>query len=114
MLPKEYRLPSSTMRDVLRSGRRSGESFVSLTVKKNNTPLSRFGFIVSTKVDKRATTRNRLKRLLRESVHHLLAELPKGWDVVVSTRSKPHEDMNQSDVEKILRQALQNAGVLRG
>lgn len=35
---------------------------------------ARFGFIVSTKVDKRATVRNRTKRLIREAVRLYLKE----------------------------------------
>lgn len=100
------------MRDVLRFGRRSSESFISIVIQKNTVSISRFGFVVSTRMDKRAVYRNRLKRLLRESVHHILPRIAKGWDVIISARSKPQEYMTQSEVEKIILQAFVRLGLL--
>lgn len=43
----------------------------------------RFGFIVSNKISKRATIRNRAKRLLREVVRKHLAQFPVGRDYII-------------------------------
>jgi ribonuclease P protein component len=49
--------------------------------RKDNKP-SRFGFIVSTKVSKRAVDRNRIKRLLRDSIRILISEFKPGYDIL--------------------------------
>lgn len=49
---------------------------------------SRFGFVVSAKVDKRAVRRNRGKRLFRESVSLLLPGVRKGVDLVFWLKPK--------------------------
>ncbi|MGH2515715.1 MAG: ribonuclease P protein component [Ktedonobacterales bacterium] len=47
---------------------------------------ARIGFSVSKRVGD-AVTRNRVKRRLREAVRRVLADLPPGWDIVISARS---------------------------
>ena len=59
-----------------------------LTVRALRTgkPVSRFAFVVSNKVSKRATERNRLRRQLREIVRHWLPTVASGYDVVVTVQ----------------------------
>lgn len=50
--------------------------------KKNNFESSRFAFIVSKKIDKRATVRNKTKRLYRACLESLLPTLASGYDML--------------------------------
>lgn len=43
---------------------------------------SRFGFIVSKKISKKAVERNRVRRLLSEAVRQLLAKIMSGYEVI--------------------------------
>lgn len=88
MLPKEYRIPSPEIKRVMRRGVHAIKGAVVIISAKNNLAISRFAFIVPTKIDKRATVRNRMKRLLRERVRVLLPSLPAGRDVVIIARKK--------------------------
>lgn len=88
MLPKEYRIPSPEIKQVMRHGVRAIKGAVQIISAKNNLEISRFAFIVPTKIDKRATVRNRMKRFLRERVRVLLPGLPTGRDVVIIARKK--------------------------
>jgi len=56
----------------------------SLIVKslKNDLEISRFAFVISTKVDKRATKRNLIKRRLREIVRLRLKKMKTGYDII--------------------------------
>ncbi len=47
----------------------------------NNTD-SRFGFIISTKISKKAVVRNRIKRIIAEVIRTRLNEIKRGLDVV--------------------------------
>lgn len=54
-----------------------------LKVKKNNLGLDRFGFVVSQKVSKKATIRNKVKRRLSEAVRAHLSSTKNGTDAVL-------------------------------
>jgi len=47
----------------------------------NNTD-SHFGFIISTKISKKAVVRNRIKRIIAEAIRARLSEIKRGLDVV--------------------------------
>lgn len=48
----------------------------------------RIGFVVSKRISKYAVERNYIKRLLSEAVRTLLADLPPGWDIVITARNQ--------------------------
>lgn len=49
---------------------------------RKDTDVPRFGFVISTKISKLATQRNRIKRVMAETVRYNLKSVPKGVDVV--------------------------------
>lgn len=105
MLSRSHRIPSLLVSEVMRRGKHiSGDSF-QLIMQKNEVNVSRFAFIVSTKIDKRATQRNRIRRILSESVRHLLPTLKEHNDFIVIAR-KNIATMKQADVEVWVAQLL--------
>lgn len=84
MLASKYRLSKkSDIEKVKKEGTLyKRKLFGVLVVKKKDTKVSRFGFIVSTKISKQAFQRNRIKRALREAVRHNLIIVGKGYDVL--------------------------------
>lgn len=84
MLPKKHRLPLRTdLVQVKEKGKLfQGELFSLLVAKKGDRDPSRFGFIISTKIHKRAVKRNRARRLLTEAIRALLLKVKPGFDVV--------------------------------
>ena len=75
----------------------------------NSKHLSRFAFIVSTKIDKRAVVRNRIRRLMSESVRHHFGDIVPGVDGVM-IGSKSLIGLTQTQVEAIVLDLLQQAG----
>ena len=76
MLPKRYRLKKKSAFNatykVKNSTHKGGVALFAGKIKKDeNTPV-KIGFVVSKKTHKRAVKRNRLKRLMRESVRLLI------------------------------------------
>jgi len=54
----------------------------------NGRPASRFGIVISTKVSKKATVRNRLKRQLREILRLHRPQIKSGLDLVFTINSE--------------------------
>lgn len=65
----------------------------------------RVGLTVSTKIDKRAVVRNRIKRLIKEALIKLMPNLKTSVDLVVIAR-KNLSDNTLSEVVKELKKAL--------
>lgn len=89
MLKKYLRLAKQKDFDsVFENGRYFSEDLLSLKVARNNFDYSRFGFIVSNKISKKAVARNRIKRLLRESVRLFHGNIKPGFDSVFISKNK--------------------------
>lgn len=88
MLPRKYRLPLRTELNRVkeRGNLFQGKLFSLLVEKRKDKKPSRFSFIVSTKIHKRATKRNRARRLLTEAIRPFLSEISPSFDVVFLTK----------------------------
>jgi ribonuclease P protein component len=77
----------------------------SLTVyaKPNSLPRCRWGLSVPRRVGT-AVKRNRVKRLMRESIRHIQHEVPSGYDIVIVVR--PHEFLKLPEYQEILTQLV--------
>lgn len=84
MLPSSNRLPKEEIPGLMRHGLviRSKELILKY---KETTGAPRFTFIVSTKIDKRATKRNKIRRILSEAVRHLLPGIRSLDGVIIAT-----------------------------
>ena len=73
----------------VRQQRRSVSSrLLILAWSSNSLTRSRIGFVVSKRISKRAVDRNHIKRLLGEAVRPALADLPGGFDIVISAKNQ--------------------------
>lgn len=79
--------------------------------QKNQQDSSRFTFVVSTKVDKKAVVRNRLKRQLREAIRTLLPEVVGGFDVLIIAKANALA-LDFASLSKQMRFALQKTRLL--
>ncbi len=84
MLLQKYRLKKSgDIKGILKSVRSFREGFLILKIKNNDLNFSRFAFLISLKISKKATIRNRLKRKLREIIRLNLERIKSGVDVIL-------------------------------
>lgn len=97
MLPKTHRL--RRMRDfalLSQKGRVVYGPFFTLRFRASDAP-TRLGFVVSTKIYKRAHDRNRTKRRLREAIRLLQISWPEKQDILLiarpEARDAPFEDI---------------------
>jgi ribonuclease P protein component len=84
MLPLKYRLKKKKDIDrVFKEGKGIKEDFLFLKFTSNNLGNSRFAVIVSRKISKRATIRNKIKRKIRAVISQKLPKIKKGKDCVL-------------------------------
>jgi len=111
MLPKKHRLSKNEeIVKVVRGGKYIWGKTINIKflANKHNSGLSRFTFIVSNKIAKKAVERNKIKRRLREAVREHIGNIQPGYDVVITARpeiiNKNHSDIKQ-EIAHILSKA---------
>ena len=71
--------------------------FFAVKIVKNDLPYSRFGVVVGKKVDKRATERNKIKRMFYEVIRKRALQNISGQDVMIAIypeiKQFPQEDI---------------------
>jgi len=91
-LPKIFRLhQDKEIKDLVKNGQSFFLPQLVIKYKKNQEGPSRFAFVVSTKVDKRAVIRNRLQRQMREIVRIALPKLKTGYVVLIIAKKSALE-----------------------
>lgn len=85
MLQRKFRLPKEVK---FKTQKTLDTPLFSIKTSKNDLDHSRYGFVVSKKVDKRAVVRNRIKRLLRLAVEKRLDKFPPGFDILFSAKEE--------------------------
>ena len=83
-----------------------------LRTSKNQEGRTRFAFIVSKKIDARATVRNRTKRILRSMVEEALANLKSGFDFIF-TLKRPLSTEEKQEALNSLEDVFKKAQVLK-
>jgi len=109
MLEKKYRLTKKEDFDnVFKKGAWARGRLLSLRIKKTTNSLPRVGFVVGTRITKKAVTRNRLKRQLRVSFSEHIKKIKSGLDIVVVPEpeiTKIGFQEIREEVERVLRKA---------
>ena len=73
---------------VIRRGRRAENQFFRMSWILNNLNLSRYAFVVPKSVDKRATVRNRLRRMAKEWVRKNIQKRNIHQDMIISIKKE--------------------------
>ena len=113
MLPEEYRLKKKKdFQKVIQKGKKTGEGFLILRSLKNKLKGTRIGFVVSQKVAKRASLRNKIKRRLREAIRPNLGKIKSGYDLIFFTK-KGIEEKDFWQIKEAVIKLLQRAKLLK-
>lgn len=84
MLPKENRLhKDKEIKDLVKSGQTFFLPEIVIKYKLNKEEKIKVGFVVSTRVDKRAVVRNQLVRRLREAMRDFIPKLKIGYSLLI-------------------------------
>lgn len=113
MLPRPYRLTKKAeIERVFRRGRSFFTGILGVKAAQSDRKLSRFAIVVSTKVAKKATARNRLKRQLREIIRLMRADVATGYDVVVLARDGIKKS-SREELQRAVETAFRKLGLMR-
>jgi len=100
-------------KEILELGKTVRGSFLFIKFRKNSLGVVRFGFIVPARVFKKAVTRNRIKRILSETVREDLRNIIDGYDIIVSITNKLGLEFLTDDIKEDLRRILKRVKILR-
>lgn len=100
---------NSEFRFIYRRGKSFSNHLLVLYLYKNKKNVNRIGISVSKKVGK-SVTRNRVKRLIKESYRLNNSELVIGYDLVFIARSAASEK-SYSEISYAIRNLLKRAGL---
>ncbi|MDI6591513.1 MAG: ribonuclease P protein component [Patescibacteria group bacterium] len=114
MLPKPNRLTKKKdFERVFKKGKGFKEDFLILKFVPNNLNRNRIGIVVSLKISKKATLRNRIKRQIRELVRLRLSKLITlpGKDIVLIALPGL-ETKDFWEIEGTINKLFEKAGIL--
>lgn len=112
MLPKKHRLKKKRDFDlVFKKGKVSFEKFLVLKKLENSLKESRFGFVVSLKISKKAKDRNKVKRRLREVIKNKLPQVKPGYDIIFFSK-KGIEEKDFKEIKEIVEKLLKEAKLI--
>lgn len=113
VLPKANRLHTSQeIFQIRKEGRRIFDQLFTLFYLENSIQKdARFAFVISSKVSKKATRRNRTKRLLRQAVHELL-DKTKCQVCAVIVAKTDLSDVPLQEVKNAIARTLKKADLL--
>ena len=113
MLPSKNRLTKrKDFGAILKKGKSLKEDFLVLKMMRNNLLQSRFGFVVGTKISKKAALRNQLKRRLRELVKTRMDKIKKGNDIIFIAQPGL-EKRDFWELEEIIDKIFQRIGLIK-
>lgn len=113
MLPPEYRLrKDKDFQSLFNEGTTFSYRFLYFRVKKNLLNQTRFGFIVSKKVSRKAVIRNKIKRKLRALVRERLSKIKKGFDIAIVV-NPTFKMVNFGSIEEVIEILFKKADVYR-
>ena len=96
---REHLLKSKEFNKVYKKGLASRADGVILYCLPNGLEHNRLGFSIGSKNIKRATSRNRIRRLFKEVYRRLKGELKRGFDIVLVVRKDLHEELTYDSTE---------------
>jgi len=102
MLAKKYRLKQEKdFKRVYRKGRYFFTRDFNIKHFSNEKKYSRFAFVVSGKIAKKAVVRNKVRRQLSEIIRNNFSNIKKGEDIILLAK-KPLISKSYQDKEKII------------
>lgn len=116
MLKKVNRLTKKNDFTAVMRGKALYSPILLVKYRNNSHNISRFGFIISKKISKKATQRNLAKRRISEIIRLNLVKIAIGFDLVIIASpliiNKQGKVLKSKEIEKILLSTLRQGKLL--
>ena len=99
-------------KNVLNKGKFYCSKHITVYISKNRIDKNVIGIAISKKIGK-AVTRNRLKRLIRESYRLQKDEIKKGYNIVFLWNKNNVEDVKSNVIQEEMNKIFMKAGILK-
>ena len=97
---------------IFNEGKKKYTKIIGILYLPNNLKNNRYGIIVSKKIAKKATTRNKIKRIIRSSLKKQEIFLKNGNDIIIL--AKPQIiDAENDEIEENIDFCIKNIGLLK-
>ena len=88
---------------VFKKGKATKGSFLFIKIAENNQQISRFGFVISSKVSGKAVIRNKISRVLADFIRIIMHKIRTGYDIIVIIKNGiVDSDKLRDDLENTL------------
>lgn len=111
MLKKDILRRKSDFSAMYKKGKSAGTRYIVIFCRKNKLSYNRIAFLASKKVGN-SVTRNRARRLMRESYRQMKDTLAEGYDIIFIARNTI-VDSKCADVKKSMEAASRKTGILK-
>jgi len=112
MLKQQYRIRLQRDFDRIHNNhKKDGNKDLIIKYSPNNKDISRFAFIISNKISKKAVERNKLRRQMREVIRLKLDNIKPGYDVIFFAK-KNLINQDYKKIESSITHLLQKTGIL--
>lgn len=108
---EEHILKSKDFRIAYRKGVSSRKGAIILYSSQNSLTHNRIGFSISSSNVKRATRRNRIRRLFRETYRLRKDSLKKGYDIVIVVKRDLDKTLSREKIEDIFLKLAKETGL---
>lgn len=112
MLSRQNRADKKIITEIVKGGKNFSSDFVYLKVLPMDENESVFSFVVSSKVSKKATERNKLKRRARNILKNMITAVKDGLGVVFFFK-KEAKDKNFGELKEEMTNLLKKARILK-
>lgn len=114
MLSREKRLvKENDFQRVYQKGRRAHTESYNLNFLPNRGRTTRIGIVVGKKFSKKATERNRAKRVVREVMREAYDKMKPGYDIVIFVKNTNHAEVKIATVRSGLIKLLEKTELMR-
>ncbi|HEX9601272.1 MAG TPA: ribonuclease P protein component, partial [Mariniflexile sp.] len=113
MLSQVNRLPSSEFDKVKSHGKLyQGKFFGISALNRNDNKPSRFGFIISAKISRKAVDRNKIKRLMTKAIRNVVVRIAGGNDIIFLAKRILNTG-SETEVVEETHNSLRKVGLLK-
>ena len=85
---------------------------LNLKISDNEEHVSRFRFVISKKISKKAVVRNRIKRILSKIIEEDLEKIKKGKNIIFILKKEIKQE-EKEEIKKAIKAILARANVLK-